>query len=157
MKKKIMASVIAVVMLIVSLTSCDLIFGSVAQEGCFTVVVENTDGSYEVFETGLDAVENKDEGAKGVLEHLSTGSDRLYLEMTDSSYGAYVSAIGSIRESTEDKMYVIVYTSVATDSYEGATTIDYNGVTLYQAGVGLSGMTVAENGIILFRLERSPY
>ena len=80
-----------------------------------------------------------------------------YVEMIDSTYGAYVSAIGSIKESTADKMYVIVYTSVASDSYEGAPTVQYDGMTLYQAGIGLSGMQVSEGGVILFRLEKSPY
>jgi hypothetical protein len=77
--------------------------------------------------------------------------------MIDSTYGAYVSGIGSIKESSDDKMYVIVYTTLATDSYEGAPTIQYGDTTLYQAGVGLSAMKVKDGGIILFRLEKSPY
>ena len=77
--------------------------------------------------------------------------------MIDSTYGAYVSAIGSIKEDGASKTYVIVYTSVAADSYDGAPTVDYDGVTMYQAGVGLSGMTVEAGTIILFRLEVSPW
>ena len=93
-----------------------------------------------------------------MVEHLNLREENpLYLEMIDSTYGAYVSAIGSIKESGVDKMYVIVYTSVATDSYEGAPTVDYEGTTLYQAGLGLSGMNVEAGGIILFRIEKSPY
>jgi hypothetical protein len=75
--------------------------------------------------------------------------------MIDSTYGAYVSAIGSIAEG--DNMYVICYTSSAADSYEGAPTVKYDGMTLYQAGVGLSGMSVESGSVILFRLEKSPY
>lgn len=141
----------------VGLCSCDLLFGGVDEEGKITVVVENTDGSYQVFEATLDAVENKEEGAKGVLEHLNQGKDGLYLEMTDSTYGAYVSAVGNIRENPSEGLYVMVYTSVSKDSYEGAPTLNYNGEVLYQAGVGLSGMTVEAGGIILLRLEGSPY
>ena len=140
-----------------ALTSCDILFGDVADEGNVTVAVENTDGTYDVFKTNLDKVENKNEGAKGIIEHLNQENDKFYVEMVDSTYGAYVSAIGNIKESYEDKMYVIVYTSVAKDTYEGAPTVQYDGVTLYQAGVGLSGMTVEEGTIILFRLEASPY
>ena len=155
MKIRITALLLALVTAALLLTSCSIIFGDVADSGNFTVLVENTDGSYEVYKTDLDSLENKSEGAKGVVEHLNTGDDRLYLEMIDSTYGAYVSAIGNIREG--DGSYVIVYTSVASDSYEGAPTVEYEGVTLYQAGVGLSGMTVEAGGIILFRLEKSPY
>ena len=157
MKNRILALLLALVIALFALTSCDILFGDVADEGNVTVVVENTDGTYDVFKTNLDKVENKNEGAKGVIEHLNSGEDGLYLEMVDSTYGAYVSAIGNIRESLADKMYVIVYTSVAADSYEGAPTVQYGGVTLYQAGVGLSGMNVEEGTIILFRLEASPY
>lgn len=155
MKIRITALLLALVTAALLLTSCSLIFGDVADSGNFTVLVENTDGSYEVYKTDLDRLENKSEGAKGVVEYLNTGDDRLYLEMVDSTYGAYVSAIGNIREG--DGYYVIVYTSVASDSYEGAPTVVYEGVTLYQAGVGLSGMTVEAGGVILFRLEKSPY
>ena len=155
MKIRITALLLALVTAALLLTSCGLIFGDVADSGNFTVLVENTDGSYEVYKTDLDRLENKSEGAKGVVEHLNTGDDRLYLEMVDGGYGAYLSSIGNIREG--DGYYVIVYTSVASDSYEGAPTVVYEGVTLYQAGVGLSGMTVEAGGVILFRLEKSPY
>lgn len=158
MKTKILALLLALTILVVGLCSCDLFLGDVAEAGDITVVVENADGSFDVYKTYLENVENKKEGAKGVVEHLNLREENpLYLEMTDSTYGAYVSAIGSIKESGVDKMYVIVYTSVAADSYEGAPTVDYEGATLYQAGLGLSGMKVEAGGIILFRLEKSPY
>ena len=155
MKIRILALFLALVTAASLLTSCSLIFGDVDDSGNFTVLVENADGSYEVYTTDLNRLENKSEGAKGLLEHLNTQNERLYLEMVDSTYGAYVSAIGNIREG--DGYYVIVYTSVASDSYEGAPTVEYEDTTLYQAGVGLSGMKVEAGGIIMFRLERSPY
>lgn len=158
MKNRIISVILLVVICILAFTSCNYFFGDVAEEGDVTVVVENASGSYEVHKCYLEAVENKKEGAKGVIEHLSAKEKNpLYLEMTDSTYGAYVSAIGSIRESLEDKKYVMVYTSLASDSYEGAPTVVYEGITLYQAGLGLSGMTVESGSIILFRLEASPY
>ena len=158
MKNRILALILALVMLLASLISCDYFLGDVAEAGKVTVVVEAADGSYEVYETALESIENKDEGAKGVVEHLNAREERkLALTMVDSTHGAYVSAIGSIAESPADKMYVIVYTSVAADSYEGASTVEYEGATLYQAGVGLSGMKVEEGTVILFRLEVSPY
>ena len=157
MKKRLFALLLIVASVLMVFTSCDLLFGKVDDSGSFTVVVENSDGGFDVFKANLEEIENNKEGAKGVVEHLSKGDDGLYLEMVDSTYGAYVSAIGSIRESNADKVYVIVYTSVQTDSYDGAPTLQYEGVTLYQSGVGLSAMSVSEGGIILFRLEKSPY
>ena len=157
MKKRILA-LLVVLSVLMSLCSCNLLFGSVAEEGDVTVVVEAADGSFEVYKTYLETVENKSEGAKGVVENLrDREKDPLHLEMVDSTYGAYVSAIGSIKEDLVEKKYVIVYTSVASDSYEGAPTVDYEGTTLYQAGLGLSGMKVEAGTVILFRLEVSPY
>ncbi|MBQ2711857.1 MAG: hypothetical protein IJF71_00615 [Clostridia bacterium] len=156
MKTKFLALV--TVLVFSAMTSCNFLFGSVAESGDVTVVVENADGTYDVYKTYLEDVENKDEGAKGVIEHLNKRENNpLALEMIDSTYGAYVSAIGSIKEDGASKTYVIVYTSVAADSYDGAPTVDYDGVTMYQAGVGLSGMTVEAGTIILFRLEVSPW
>ena len=157
MKNKLLSMLLILAALVSMLSSCSIFSGNVASFGEATVVVENVDGSYDAFEVNLATVMNKKEGAKGVIEHLNQRNDRLYLEMIDSTYGAYVSAIGSIKESYADKKYVIVYTSVAADAYEGAPTIQYEGTTLYQAGVGLSGMSVEDGTIILFRLEVSPY
>ena len=158
MKTKFLALVMVLVLAFSAMTSCNFLFGSVAESGDVTVVVENADGTYDVYKTYLEDVENKDEGAKGVIEHLNKRENNpLALEMIDSTYGAYVSAIGSIKEDGASKTYVIVYTSVAADSYDGAPTVDYDGVTMYQAGVGLSGMTVEAGTIILFRLEVSPW
>ena len=156
--KKILVSMLLILTFLASMVSCNLIFGDVADEGDVTVVVEGTDGNFEVYKTYLENVVNKEEGAKGVVENLRDRENNpLYLEMVDSTYGAYVSEIGSIKEDLAEKKYVIVYTSVATDSYEGAPTVEYEGTTLYQAGLGLSGMKVESGTVILFRLEKSPY
>lgn len=158
MKTKILASILLLAVVLSSLISCDLLWGDVAETGDVTVVVEQADGSYDVYYAFLEDVENKNEGAKGIVEHMNTRKENtLALTMVNSTYGAYVSAIGGIAENGAEAMYVIVYTSVATDSYEGAPTLVYNGTTMYQAGVGLSGMSVEEGTIILFRLEKSPY
>lgn len=152
--KRISALIIAVIMTVMALASCDLIsmFGKVAEEGDVTVVVESADGSFEVYKTYLESVENKDEGAKGVIENLRDREENpLNLVMEDSTYGAFVTEIGSIKQA--DGAYVMVYTSVKSDSYEGAPSVEYDGMTLYQSGVGLSGMSVEAGTVILFRLE----
>ena len=158
MKTRILSLALALVLVVMAMTSCGLLWGEVAEGGDVTVVIENADGTYEVYKTYLEDVENKQEGAKGVIEHLSERENNpLYLEMVDSTYGAYVSAIGSIKEDGDSSLYVMVYTSVATDSYEGAPTLDYEGITMHQAGLGLSGMSVEAGTVILFRLEVSPW
>ena len=158
MKNKILSLVLVLVMAITAMTSCDFLWGDVAESGDVTVVVENVDGTYDVYKIDLEEVANKSEGAKGVIEHLNKRENNpLALEMVDRTYGAYVSAIGSIKEDAATKTYVIVYTSVAADSYEGVPTVEYEGVTMHQACVGLSGMTVETDTVILFRLEVSPW
>ena len=64
MKKSLLAMLL-VLTLLASMVSCNLIFGDVADKGDVTVVVEGSDGSFEVYKTYLENVENKDEGAKG--------------------------------------------------------------------------------------------
>ena len=145
----------AILLIIISLTSCSLFFGEVADEGSVTIVVESEKGSYTVYEAELNKVENKSEGTKGLIEYLSNLDENpLYLEMQNGTYGAYVTAIGDIKENGAEGKYVMIYTSVASDSYEGASTVDYNGTTLYQSGLGLSGMSIADGTTILFRLEK---
>ena len=155
MKTRILALFLVIVMALSAMTSC-MFYGEVAEQGDVTVVIENADGTFAVYKTYLEEVENKSEGAKGVIEHLNKReTNPLTLEMVDSTYGAYVSGIGSIKEDAASKTYVMVYTSVASDSYEGAPTVEYEGITMYQAGLGLSGMKVEAGTIILFRLEVS--
>ena len=155
MKKRILALILVAVVIMAAMTSCNLLFGEVAEQGDVTVVIENADGTYQVYKTYLEEVENKEEGAKGVIEYLHGREDNpLSLEMVDGAYGAYVKAIGNIVENPTESAYVMVYTSVKADSYESAPTVEYEGITLYQAGLGLSGMTVESGTVILFRLEK---
>ena len=156
MKRLIAVFVLAVLML-GCLCSCNLINNSVAEEGDVTIVIENVDGSYDVYDIVLESVENKGEGVKGIIEHLNKGDDKLYVEMVNGTYGAYISAIGSIKEDAASGSYVMVYTSIASDSYEGAPTVDYEGKTLYQSGVGMSSMNVESGTVVLFRLETYSY
>ena len=150
--KKIISLALALIMAL-TLSSCGVfsLFGDVAEKGEVMVVVENADGSFEVYKTYLESVENKNEGVKGVLEHLNHQNDSLYLVMEDGAYGAFVTEIGSIKQS--EGSYVMVYTSIESDSYAGAPTVEYDGKTLYQSGVGISAMKVGAGTVILFRLE----
>ena len=147
--KKIIAFILLIALTITALCSCGT---AIAENGDVTVVVEAADGEYEVYKTYLENVENKKSGALGVLENLRDREENpLNLVMEDSTYGAFVTEIGSIKQA--DGAYVMVYTSVKSDSYEDAPSVEYDGMTLYQSGVGLSGMSVEAGTVILFRLE----
>ena len=148
MKRRILVLLLALVVCFTS--SCDLL-GGVSNQGSVTVVIENGDGSFDVTQANLGAVENKEEGAKGVLDYLSQGKDKLHVKMEDGAFGAYITEIGNLKNSANG--YIMVYTSVSSDSYEGAPTINYEGMKLYQSGVGVSQMKVEDGGVILFRLE----
>jgi hypothetical protein len=128
--------------------------------GDVTVVIETEDGKYDVYKTYLENVDNKSEEAFGVLEYLRDREDNpLPLNLIDSTYVKYLKGIGGIEEDTAAKKYVMVYTSLEKDfgTWDGVVTLDYEGVTLKSAAVGISGMTVEPGIIILFRLEVSPW
>ena len=146
LKSKILAIILVISVLL--LCSCSL-FGGVADEGEVTVVVETSEG-YEVHKAQLGKVENKDKGALGVLEHLSKEKNGLSYDADETDF---ITAIGSIEQDPSAGAYVMVYTSVKTDSYEGAPTVQYGEMTLYQSGVGVKDMTVEDKTVILFRLE----
>lgn len=148
MKTRILALILMLALCFVS--SCSL-FGGVADTGAVTVVIENS-GEFKEYKIALEKVENKDEGALGVLEALQADKrDPLHLKVEDGAFGAYITEIGDLKNSGGG--YIMVYTSNKTDSYEGAPTVAYNDTTLYQAGVGVSSMTVSEGCVILFRVE----
>lgn len=156
MKKRILA--LLLVIIVVSITSCVDIFGDVADTGNVTVVIENQDKSYDVYEVNLKDVdsENKKEGAKGIIDHLSEKDENaLYAVMADGAYGAYVNEIGSLKNNEPTGYYIIVYTSVESDAYlgENVPTVNYEGITLYQSNSGISGMKIEPGTVILFRSE----
>ena len=155
MKKRILALAIALCLALCMLTSCEYIMGGgVADSGDVTVVIENSDGTYDVYKAYLEEVDNKSEGAFGILEHLAAREKNpLHLIVEDGDFGARVLEIGSLKDDYSTNRYIMVYTSVMTDGYEGAPTIDYEGTPLTQSGFGVSEMTVSEGCVILFRLE----
>lgn len=154
MKKRILAFILTVIVTLMALCSCNYFAGDVAEQGDVTVVIENADGSFGVYKTYLENVENKSQGAVGIIENLrDREKNPLSVEMNDTGYGPFVTSIGSLKASDSDKTYIAFYTSLASDSYEGAPTLTYDGTTLYYSGFGLNGMTVAAGTIILFKLE----
>lgn len=157
--KRLISLILTLALGLCALASCSL-FGSVAESGDVTVVIETEDGKYEVYKAYLEEIENKSEGVVGVLEHLKDREENpLPLNMADSSYGKYIYGIGSIEEDLSAKKYVMVYTSLESDfgTWDGVGTLEYEGITLKSAGVGISSMSVEKNTVVLFRLEASPW
>ena len=151
--KRIVSLIAVRAILVTALVSCDFFsgFGKVAEKGDVTVVVETSNGAYEVYKTYLENVENKSEGVKGVLDNLCVRSTNALRVVMDDT--AFVTEIGSIKQNVGTGSYVMIYTSFEKDSYAGAPTVEYEGVTLYQSGFGIKDMTVESGTVILFRLE----
>ncbi len=160
--KKILALILVLVMA-VGLVSCNGVFdgilgGILGERGDVSIVIENRDGTYDVYKAYLEDVENKDEGVYGVIQHImAREKNPLEADIVDSTYGAYINSIGSlIPETTDEYMeYVSIYTSLEKDfgTWDGVGEIDYEETTLKASGVGLTSMSAEEGTIVLFRIE----
>ena len=148
--KKILALILVLITLL-SFAACGTT--EVAEEGGVKVVVENRDGTYEVYEVLLEEVTDKSEGAYSIIKHLSEREEKPVADIVESTYGAYVNAVGSLTPVGNE--YVAIYTSVEKDfsTYDTESEVKYDGKTLKVAGVGLSSMSVEKGTIILFRIE----
>ena len=147
--KKILSLILAVVMLF-CLVSC--FTTTVAEQGDVTLVIENRDGSYDVYKMYLEDVENRDKGALGVIESLNSRENNpLPVDMA----GTWMNSIGSLLPDSEKHEYIAIYTSLERDFGTGdfAATLEYDGVTLTMAGVGIESMSVEAGTVILFRIE----
>ena len=153
MKKRIISLTLILALAVCALCSC---FGSVAERGDVTVVIANRDGTYTEYNAYLENIENKSEGAAGVIEHLAAREKNpLTVDMVNSTYGKYVNAIGSLTPDTASGEYISIYTSVESDfgTFLGVSEIEYNGTVLKSSGVGLTDMNVPEGAVILFCIE----
>ncbi|MDE7216274.1 MAG: hypothetical protein K2O08_05655, partial [Clostridia bacterium] len=138
-------------LLIISLMSLTLVAcgGDVDDSGVMTLVVKNGDDIKE-YTVDLSEIQNVD-GGKGVmviLEYLKNNDDLTYA-YEESAYGAYLTQVNSLKQ--ENGAYIYLYTDVESDIdlTEYPTTIDYNGKTLTNSGVGVSQMNVKDGCTIL--------
>ena len=150
--KKVL-SLILIIVIAVGLVSCNGILG---EKGDVSLVVENRDGTYEVYKVYLEDVENKDEGVYGVIELLTKREKNpLSADIAESTYGAYINSIGSLTPDASKNEYISIYTSLEKDfgTWEPVGVIEYEGVTLKTSGVGLTSMSAEKGTVILFRIE----
>ena len=143
-------------MLALTLTAPCSCFGAVDESGDVLVVIENRDGSFTEYDVFLENVENKNKGAAGVLEHLAAqDKNPLAVDMSNDSYGKYISSIGTLVPDAASGEYICIYTSAEADfgTWDGVGEIMYGEVKLMMSGAGISYMTVTAGTAILFRIE----
>ena len=146
--KRITALILAVIMLF-TLASCG---ATVGEQGDVTFVIENRDGSYDVYKMYLEDVTNKDKGALGVIESLNARENNpLPVDMA----GTWMNSIGDLVPVTAGNEYIAIYTSLERDfdTSEYFTTLAYEGITLGSSGFGIADMSVESGIVILFRIQ----
>ena len=135
--------------MIVGLVSCG---ATVAEKGDVTFVVENRDGTYDVYKIYLEDVENKESGALGVIDSLNKRENNpLPVDMN----GTWLNSIGTLLPDSSKNEYISLYTSLEKDFglWDGVKTLDYEGKTLTQSNYGIDGMSIEKDTVILFRIE----
>ena len=163
MKKtvKILSIALVLVLTLVFSVGCESVLGSifgteVGESGDVTVLIEAQDGSITEYKVYLENIENKSEGAFGVLEYLAARENNpLTIDVSDSAYGKYINTIGGLNPDASANEYISVYTSVEKDfgTWDGVGVKTYGEITLKSAGVGVSTMSVVEGCILLFCIE----
>ena len=146
-----------VALLVLSFASCGT--QNVAKSGTATVVIENRDKSFTSYDVDLSLVENREEGALSLLEHIASleGSTLYFSTTYGGGYGAYVASIGSLTPAAGE--YVALYTTNESDfaiPTEWAPTVKtalYGEKTLTFSGVGISSMNIEDGTVVLFRIE----
>lgn len=147
--KKILRIPVAFSVILASLFSLFSCFGSVAEAGVATVVIEK-DGGYSAYEVDLEKVDGESAGAIAILKYLEE-NEGMHLAIS----GTYIKELGALVPSVEKNEYIAIYTSVESDfgtaPFDG--TVEYEGKLLTMTGVGINQMTVLDGTVMLFRLE----
>lgn len=147
--KKILRVTLALLVVIAGVVSLFSCFGTVADEGSVTVVIE-LEEDYTVYTVELENVEVGEKGALAILEYLSE-NEEMHLVVN----GTYIEELGALIPDAGANQYVSIYTSEEVDFGVAPfdTKVEYNGQTLTASGVGINSMTVNDGTVILFRME----
>ena len=145
----IVLSLVVIISMLMSFAACKKT-GDVADSGTATVVVAVGDDvrSYTV---KLDEIDGA-VGAIALLDYLK-GKGELDYTSVDSGYGPYLTAVGHLAENPSEGIYVGIWTSVEADQDREsiyATSVEYNGNTLYSTAVGMQEINVPDGAIIYF-------
>ena len=157
--KKIIALITATLIILSMLVSCGGAFGGPSIEGNIaTVVLDYGDNNYRVYEIELDKLTDRSQGAYSLLIYAKE-NECLKLDAPNGPYGVYINSIGDLVPDASKNEYVAIYTSVESDfnvptaDFPEVKELTYHGVTLKEAGVGISSLTVVERAVFLFRIE----
>ena len=144
MKKKISLLLSVILALTLIFTAC----AKVDPNGYATVVVAADGDNIKEYSVPLSKV-NGENGAFGLLDYLKAEGELDY-EAEDSAYGKYLNSVGEVKNDALAGKYIYIWTSVESDFdvSEYKSTIDYKGVSLTSAGVGISAMSVPDRAII---------
>ena len=147
---KITALLLAAAIAIASLVACFDFGASFGGGETCTVVVAGTETTE--YPVDLSKVEIR-EGVFSLLDYLQK-EGKLEYDASESTFGKFLNAVGSVQPNAANSEYVQVYTSVEADFDTSAyfTEITYRGTRLGSSGLGASSMTVEANAIYYFTL-----
>ena len=142
---RLLALTVAFATALLSLASC---MGTEANDKVGTVRLVIYDESPVEYTVDLSLVGEGD-GLIPVLDYLAE-SEGVSYTAEGGGYGAYLTALGTLKESAIEGKYLYVYTSVEADFDVSvyASTLEYNGMTLTSSGVGISEMTLTDGAVI---------
>ena len=117
------------------------------------VIIKNGDKDYTSYVVTLGNGGTDATTVEGVITYLND-LGVLAVDWEDSSFGKYIHGIGNIAEDASKSAYVIAYTSIAKDkgTYAGVTTYEVGNLTIVEAGVGVSEMSVEAGAVIYFEI-----
>ena len=142
---RLLALVIALAITLISLTACGGTDNSGKTGSIRFVIFDESAVEYTVDLSLL----GEGDGVIPALDYLKENRGVDYT-VTDGGYGAYLTSLGTLRESAAEGKYLYVYTSVESDFDVSAyaMTVEYDGVTLTSSGVGISEMSLTDGAII---------
>lgn len=143
----IIATLLLLALCITGLISCS---DGESMTGNVSVVVSDTEYSVDLSLVKRDgSTYNVDD----VLLYLKENKN-LHLKYTIETFGMYITEIGTLKVEANNE-FIAVYTSIESnkDVSDLAKTITHNDTTLYNAGLGVGGLDLADGAVYLFRLE----
>ena len=141
---RLLALAVAIAIALLSFTAC----GGTQNDTEGTIRLVIFDESAVEYTVDLSELGEGD-GLIPALDYLAENKGVSYTA-TDGGFGAYLTALGTLKESAAEGKYLYVYTSVEADFDVSAyaMTVEYDGVTLTSSGVGISEMTLTDGAVI---------
>ncbi|MDD7350778.1 MAG: hypothetical protein PUG90_01140 [Clostridia bacterium] len=126
-------------------------------KGEVTIVIAPLEGEATEYTVDLSDIAEGG-GVVAILDYLQANKGLKYTS-EDRGYGAYLTKVGVLEEKPEAGEFIYLYTSVAKDFNvsEYASTVEYQGKTLTDSGVGVSSMSVEDGAIIYITIIKFNY